>query len=211
MPRMLDLCSGLGGASQAFLEAGWDVTRIENNPLLATPSGGYYVQNTHNIDVFDFDYIRNPIETIEIFNKKYDFVWASPTCTGFSNAYAAPMPTDRRNNEKYQPDMSLVLKCHEIIQRINPKNWVIENVSGSSKYISKSLGMPPWQIIGPFFLWGRFPFVSVNRDLDHRKGDNCRHSEDPLKSVIKAKIPIEISRAFLDALTNQKTLVDFYE
>ena len=33
--RVLDLFSGLGGASQAFLDHGHDVVRIENNPLLS--------------------------------------------------------------------------------------------------------------------------------------------------------------------------------
>jgi site-specific DNA-cytosine methylase len=33
--KMLDLFSGLGGASEAFVRAGWEVMRIENNPLLS--------------------------------------------------------------------------------------------------------------------------------------------------------------------------------
>ena len=33
--EMLDLFSGLGGASEAMLNHGWDVLRIENNPELA--------------------------------------------------------------------------------------------------------------------------------------------------------------------------------
>jgi site-specific DNA-cytosine methylase len=36
--RMLDICSGLGGASEAFIDAGWEVTRLENNPLLTNES-----------------------------------------------------------------------------------------------------------------------------------------------------------------------------
>ena len=207
MRRMLDLCSGLGGASEAFLRAGWDVVRIDNDPLLSTPSAGYYVENTHNIDVFDYDYIRSPIEHRQLFNQEYDFVWASPECTGFSNAYSAPMPTARRNGEEYEPDMSLVLKCHEIIKKINPKYWVIENVSGSSKFITKALGMPPWQIIGPFFLWGKFPLLRDS--IKYRKAGRDKHSDNPLKSVYKAKIPLEISEAFLDSMTNQSTLEEF--
>ncbi len=33
--KMLDLCSGLGGASQPMVDSNWDVLRIENNPLLS--------------------------------------------------------------------------------------------------------------------------------------------------------------------------------
>ena len=33
--KVLDLCSGLGGFSEAFVAAGHEVLRIEHNPLLA--------------------------------------------------------------------------------------------------------------------------------------------------------------------------------
>jgi hypothetical protein len=120
------------------------------------------------------------------------------------------MPTARREGLDYVPDMSLVLKCYEIIKELNPRCWVIENVSGSSKFISKALNQPPWQIIGPFFCWGRFPFIQ-NADTDHSKRERAKHSSHPLRAVYKAKIPISISESFLDALTNQTTLRDFYQ
>jgi len=46
MKLMLDLFSGLGGASEAFMDHdGWQVTRFENNPDLG------WVLNTKLIDV----------------------------------------------------------------------------------------------------------------------------------------------------------------
>ena len=45
--KMLDLFSGLGGASESFLNNGWEVMRIEKNPALAL------VPNTKILDVYD--------------------------------------------------------------------------------------------------------------------------------------------------------------
>jgi hypothetical protein len=45
--EVLDLFSGLGGASEAFLSSGHDVVRIENNPLLSE------VPNTQSMCVFE--------------------------------------------------------------------------------------------------------------------------------------------------------------
>ena len=57
--KVLDLCSGLGGFSEAFIEAGHDVLRIENNPLLGD------VENTRLMCIFEFrdwleDHYKNP-------------------------------------------------------------------------------------------------------------------------------------------------------
>ena len=47
--KMLDLFSGLGGASEAFLQNGWEIKRIENNMLLKG------VPNTTIMDVVQFE------------------------------------------------------------------------------------------------------------------------------------------------------------
>ena len=198
MPRMLDLCSGLGGASEAFVRAGWEVVRIENNPVLASKDSGYYVPYTIEDDV------RLPTAGYFWKTLHYDLVWASPPCVEFSNAYSAPKPTAIRNGEEFEPDMTIVRSCYNIIRKLRPKYWVIENVSGSSKHITKELGFPPWQIVGPFFLWGKFPRIHIDYDWTHRKAD--LETSHELKANHKAKIPLEISEAFLDVLENQTTL-----
>ena len=105
MRRMLDICSGLGGASQAFQEhPDWEVHRIENNLLLKDVPG------TTLIDVFEWDYKR------EIPRGYYDLIWASPPCTEFSQAYAAPGPTARRENRAFSPALGIAKKCLEIIE-----------------------------------------------------------------------------------------------
>jgi hypothetical protein len=204
MPRMLDLCSGLGGASEAFVRAGWEVVRIDNNPLLAKPTSGYYVPYTIEDDIL----LTDLSEGTAWFwmGLEYDFIWASPECVEFSNAYASPKSKAARNGEEYEPDMSLVRACHYIIKKLNPKYWVMENVAGARPYISEELGMPPWQIVGPFFLWGRFPMLIFEHDWTHTKASVDTNSSHELRANHKAKIPLELSEAFLDAVSNQTSL-----
>ena len=59
--KMLDLCAGFGGQSEAFLRGGWQVLRIDNNPLLSE------VEEMVIMDLFDpsFDDVWAAKEKIE--------------------------------------------------------------------------------------------------------------------------------------------------
>jgi hypothetical protein len=101
--------------------------------------------------------------------------------------------------------MDLVKTAIDSLTAIGPTFWVLENVVGSIRYIEPLLGKPR-QIIGPFVLWGNFPLLSVPVDFKHSKADGDTWSDDPLRPNKRAKIPIEISQALLDAMDNQTTL-----
>ena len=73
--HMVDLFAGLGGASQWMLDCGWNVLRIDNNPLL---SG---VKNMVMMDISD---VRKNIKRND-WGPKIDLIWASPPCKDFSN------------------------------------------------------------------------------------------------------------------------------
>jgi len=204
MRRMLDIYSGLGGASEAFIKAGWEVHRLENNLLLTDLESEYYVPGTTHQDVLEWPFHELP-------SGYYDFIWASPPCREFSTAYAAPRSVAARNNEEYEPNMQLVTKAKEIIDWFQPTYWVIENVSGASKYISKLLQVPPRQIVGPFFLWGNFPFITMDYDWTHSKADGDTWSTDPIRTNRRGKIPFELSNKFLLAITNQSQITEWME
>lgn len=178
--RMLDLFSGLGGASEAFVQnPDWTVVRIDNNPLLED------VKHTIIMDINDF----NPL-TIQCAD--FDLIWASPPCTNFSQV---------NPNRNPPAGIPLVQRTIEIIEALKPRCWIIENVKGSIKHLAPLLG-PPRLIIGPYVFWGNFPLFWVNLQ-GYSKFENDTWSSDPLRPQRRAYVPFEISQALLHALDNQ--------
>lgn len=128
---MLDLCSGLGGASQAMRDRGWDVITVDNNPDF---------NPTHCVDLRTWSY-TGPTP---------DLIWLSDPCTEFARE---SMPWSRTGN---LPDMSLFDAGMRIIRSTPSRYWVRENVRGSIPFVEHSIGQ--WrERHGPFFLWGNFP------------------------------------------------------
>lgn len=201
MKHFLDLFSGLGGASEAFvLDSNWSVLRIDNNPLLNQ------IPNTVIDDVTTIasNVLPYPYDKIEC-------VWASPPCREFSGGYNSPKSIASRTKlgiEAYEPDMSLLEAAMEIIEIVKPKYWVIENVVGSIRYFAEYLGEPR-QIIGPYVLWGNFPMLDVDLGDIASKASKDVHSSNPLRANIKAKVDFTISASLKDAIENQTSILDW--
>lgn len=196
MPTMLDLFSGLGGASEAFVQAGWKVIRLEINPDLT------YIPKTYAIDVIAMSKDKTLMDYWKKHYGKIDLIWASPPCTQFSHGYNSPKSKAKRANEEYNPDLEAVEAAIEIISYFDPSYWVIENVFGASKDFEPLLGKPR-QAIASFLLWGNFPYLHMN-GFKHLKKD--AGSKNPLRSNIRAQIPFELSFELLNTLRSQKTL-----
>ncbi len=198
--KMLDLFSGLGGASEAMLANGWDVKRIEVNKLL---------QGVPNTEMKDINDLAREIEEAMAQGYKPDqikLVWASPPCTDFSLGYASKRSKAIRAGEEYHPGtaIELVKTAKHIIDMIQPQYWCIENVRGSIKYLKPILGEPA-MIAGPYVLWGRFPAFDVDMTgYSKMKGDTW--STDPLRANRRALVPYNISDGLRKAIENQKTL-----
>jgi site-specific DNA-cytosine methylase len=195
---MLDLCSGLGGASEAFVQdPKWNVIRIENNPLF------HNVPHTIQMDVLDLAKWKLHLATEMI-----DIVWASPPCRDFSLAFCAPGPTKARAGEDFEPDLSLLEASVSIIEQLRPRYWVIENVVGAIKHFEPKLGKPR-QIIGPYVLWGNFPFMAVNAEEIASKKSKDVHSSNPLRSNLRAKVDLVISQTLKEAIEKQKSILEY--
>jgi len=191
--RMLDLYSGLGGASQAFVnDDQWSVHRIEKSRLMAE---------------VEFTTIQDAMKVKPELNQ-YDLIWASPPCRDFSDACDSPKSVARRERQSYEPDMSLLLKAIDIIETVKPKWWVIENVRGAQEYFTPLIGSVR-QKVGPFYLWGKFPILTGLRSLEHEKKDNDTWSTDPIRTQRLAMIPYEISHSLLMAIRHQRRLDEF--
>jgi hypothetical protein len=196
MKILWDVCSGLGGASEAFMgRDDWTVIRIENNPILQG------VENTQNLDVLKW---REWVDSLP----QPDMIWASPPCREFSEAFSAPGPVAKREGRDFEPDMSLLFACQDLIEHVGPQYWVIENVKGAIKHFTPHLGELS-QKIGPFFLWGLFPTILMPDGWSHRKNDGDVHSGNPLRSNLRALIPYELSSALFEAITEQTTLAQW--
>ena len=204
MKHFLDLFSGLGGASEAFVQdlRQWAVLRIDNNPLL----GGVpftVIENVNKLNVC----LPKGMEW-----EKIDCIWASPPCRDFSNGYSSPKSIHVREHgiDSYNPDMSLLTTALDIIDTVKPKYWVIENVVGSIRYFEEYLGEPR-QIIGPYVLWGNFPYLDVDSTQLTSKSKKDVHSSNPLRANYKAKVDFAISKALKDALEKQSSILDYVE
>jgi hypothetical protein len=193
---MVDLYSGLGGASEAFLRSGWDVYRYDNNPAFSTVNSRYYVPRTEYADV---DNLMWP------FTRKIHFLWASPPCLEFSNAPSAPKSMHKRLKlpGPYEPDTGLLESTIDFINKTKPTYWAIENVLGAGPYFSKVIGKPHRVKVGSALIWGNFPlgyFEDVENNYKKLAGDKYRHS--PLRSNYRAKVPLWLSKQMLDSVTS---------
>lgn len=203
MRHMLDLFSGLGGASEAMVRnPTWSVLRIDNNPLLS----GVPHTVIEDIKHLNKTLVQPPIGFME----KIDVIWASPPCSDFSSGFNSPKSEHVRKHgiESYEPNMDLLFEAMDIIEKVQPKYWVIENVVGSIRYFREHLGEPR-MIVGPYVLWGNFPTFHVDKDKLICKKDKDVHSRNPLRSNYKAKVDFEISKGLKEAIENQKSILDF--
>lgn len=191
--KILDLYSGLGGASEAFYQAGHDVIRIDNNPLLE------HIPNTKIADAsFAYNYLSQ---------EKFDLIWASPPCLEFSNAFNAPKPKAAREGREFEPNLDEVKKAMNIIEFLEPRYWIIENVVGAIKDFEPLLGEPT-QIIGAYVLWGHFPQLIKPSPSPLTGKTAIWKIDDPLRANKRALIPYGISLSVLDAVATP-TLGDY--
>lgn len=182
--RMLDLFCGLGGASAAMRERGWDVVGVDSEQLL------------------------DPDVTADLSSWSYsgpavDLVWASPPCVEFAK-------TDKKcwYPDAPPPSMALVDAALRIIAEVKPRWFLIENVRGARPWFLKAGGLlgPPVLQSPPLYLWGCPPPGLL---LPSHAGDkgaaglwNSRRSSDPravrLRSdhrrrQLRAVVPYQIS------------------
>lgn len=193
MKLCLDLCSGLGGFSQAFLDDGWDVIRIEKDEKFKD------VPNTVIADVCDLDAIKKIVG-----NRKVDVLLASPPCERFS-IMGGSFPKKGIGNA-----LAVVGACLEAVVALNPDYWLIENPKARLRWF---LGTPQTTIrqidFGgklpkPTDLWGNICLPMLNRTHPPMKGHGPTERRKlgcPMigsNSAENAKIPFGLSQIVLD-------------
>ena len=207
--KVLDLFSGLGGFSEAFVLNNDHVLRIENNPLLSE------VKHTVMMDVRKLrDIIAEGLTegNLNPYLLNIDLIVASPPCYDFSLAFSAPQGIVSRAGkeafEAYQPDMELFEVTLEIIDMLKPRYWIVENVRGSIRHCEK-IGLIPRQKFQAYVLYGNFPlFKPPKLPTKASKGDKIAHG-NPLRANHRALIPLELSESIREAILQQKTIFDY--
>jgi hypothetical protein len=181
----LDLCSGLGGASQPALDRGWRVIRVDIDPR------------------FKPDIVAD-VRALPLKPFPIDVLWASPDCREFSRE-ALPWFIG-----KYQsPSMELVYSCLKVVRDFNPPWWMIENVRNARKYLTPVLGPVRYYSTG-HVLWGNLPTLLPNI-APHKGPWGTRNGSGGIREQRKdrggaeaAKIPYEIGEAICAAVERRR-------
>ena len=166
---MLDLCCGLGGASKAMRDRGWDVITVdivpEFNPTIVAD-----------------------LRTFHYSGPRPDLVWVSPPCEEFSR-WSLPESWACNRGGKKEPDLTLMLAAKRVIEEAQPIWWIMENVRGAVPFFDPHLG-PVRKRSGSRYLWGEFPPF----DCDPGYG-KWRIPPSSDRAVLRSIIPKQISTA----------------
>lgn len=121
--QMVDLFCGAGGLSLGFTQEGF-VTALANDIeecCVDTYAYNHPETNRKNIILGDIRQVTDHLEVL-LKGKEIDIVVGGPPCQGFSTANRQRLIDDPRNK--------LYKSYVEIVKRVNPKFFVMENVKG---------------------------------------------------------------------------------
>jgi site-specific DNA-cytosine methylase len=173
---MVDLFSGLGGASAAMRDRGWRVVSVEMESRFRPD----VVADVRQLALRD--------------GLAPDLLWASPPCEAFSRS-AMPWHPDE------EPDLELVLAAREAVRRLEPKWWVIENVKGAVRWLTPVLGRHTARI-GPLYLWGRMPLILLGQAPRPWK-ERLSSVQDALRAKVPYEISEAVAVAVETALSGR--------
>lgn len=186
MKICIDLFSGLGGWSAAFLDRGWRVVQVDNDPEF----------NPHICtDIFDLNARILPSNPL--------VVLASPPCQAFStNTIKLNWKKRRLTSYNVVLAIGLVAKTLDIIFKVQPRYWIIENPRGMLRNV---LGKPQVETyfaawgapnLKPTDLWGQLPEMEWPKPETWEE-DGTRKISDPAEA---ARIPYNLSLAVCKAI-----------
>ncbi len=106
---MVDLFSGLGGASAAMVDRGWRVVRLDGDPGCRPD----VVADVRRV----------------VLRCQPDLLWASPPCVEFSREDQPWTRTGR------VPSLALVEATYRWVDALRPRYWILENVRGAQRWV----------------------------------------------------------------------------
>lgn len=222
--KVIDLFSGLGGFSEAFVTRGHNVIRYDNDSRFA--------EVPHTI-------IKDILELTADDLRGVDIILASPPCTHFSVAALYHHWPKGRPTIATLEQIELVKYTIQIIKEANPEYWILENPRGM---LRRAIGKPAitqywgnWGMnaLKPTDLWGKLPPVEWrNKDcaqyekaprgskkgvqginISSFKGNKFSYNI-PRDSALRALIPYDFSLAVCLAAEGnspQRTITEWIE
>jgi hypothetical protein len=186
----VDLCSGLGGFSQAFVDdPNWFVVRIDITRKL----GVNIIADVKNLPLKE--------------NLCPDVLLMSPPCERFSLANYRWPQIGIRNA------MEIVGACLEAVAYLKPLYWLLENPKGRLRWFMEirpiatvNLGDYGYRTIKPTDLWGNLPLPLVG---SHRKDNGgIQFNQGPRSSSKRAMLPLKFSQTIKRAVENSCTPIN---
>lgn len=173
---ILSLCDRSGAWSQPYLDADYDVVRV---------------------DLHDGQDVR----LLELPDRHVHGILAAPPCTVFANSGARWT----RSDDDMRDGLSVVDACCRIILATQPVWWVLENPAGKlSRYLGPpKMTFQPNQYGDPYTkrtcLWGNFttptktPVPATEGSMMHR------FPPSPERAALRSVTPAGFSQAFFEA------------
>ena len=207
----LDLCSGLGGFSQAFVDAGWEVIRIDDDWHFSAKDPYTYMGDATNLD-FILTLLKR---------RRPDVFLASPPCECFSVASIGTHWKGGKN--AYEPADVKTWKAIKTVQDIDgirkflgSKFWLIENPRGVLRKLNLIEGERHTVCLcqygddrmKPTDLWGNVPMeykMCHNGAKDHQEARRGAKTGTQGRngSAERAKLPYGLSKAILEAVSEK--------
>lgn len=178
--KVLDLFSGLGGWSKAFLDRGHEVVTVDIeqsfNPTICA-------------DMMDVDFDK--LGRFGVF----DVVLASPPCNCFSvmairHYWKKELGVSYPRNENVLKSLELVKHTLRLIEELNPRFWIMENPTGMlrkqpfmKKYEMKTVTQCQYgrEFRKSTDLWGVFPRKFIAKTCKNRDGCHQKTTRDHKK------------------------------
>jgi hypothetical protein len=175
---MFDLGCGLGGASAAMRDRGWNVYRIDRER-----------------DVKADRYCD--LRSLLTLPRGVDLLWASTCCNQFS---VLRLPFRNSVNARKPIDLSVELHVKRLIDESRPRFWLVENVVHARKWLNPIFG-PPRATVAGHVIWGNLPLLVPWVKPYKFAMDSHTWSGRP-RHLKKSLIPYEVSSAIANTVEN---------